>query len=145
MQIKIFGHRDVIILTVVSYVLYTAVSIVMDSEMQPYDHWLSDFIVDVGFCVVFSVVSLALSHYIFRIIGFNADCSWSFIYCCILLLLNSMIAVIMDGVFNVMSDNPGRPRFEAHGIYEYAMLVTIVSGIYLGIIAIRLRIISGGL
>lgn len=56
-----------------------------------------------------------------------------------------MIAVIMDGVFNVVSDNPGRPRFEAHGIYEYAMLVTIVSGIYLGIIAIRLRIISGGL
>lgn len=92
---------------------------------------LADFITDFVFCIVYSIISLVLSYYVFRVLGCHSGIGWRFIYCVLLVSINSLIAVVMNETSDFAFASIGYSLFDIREMYTYAMLVTIVSGIYI--------------
>lgn len=130
-QIKIFNVTNGIILTVISYVLYCILWFIIDDDIQFSEHIFSDILMDFLFCAVFSFISLALCHLIFKVLKFHTGFRWSLAYSCILFLLNNIIALIMSWVSGVAFEDLNNPLSQVQGIYTYAMLATLVSSTYI--------------
>ncbi len=130
-QIKILSFRNGFILTVISYVLYCILWILIDESISLSELSLSEFLIDFLLCAVFSFISLSLSHLIFGVLRFHTGFKWSLIYSCILFLLNNLIAMTMNRVFGLVFDDLNNQLLEVKGLYTYAMLATLVSSTYI--------------
>lgn len=130
-RIKIFSLRNGVLLTVISYVLYTLLWVIMDDEILSYDDSIRGILTDFVFCTLFSFVSLAFCHLIFRILRFHTGFKWSLIYGCVLFIMNNLIAMAMNKLGDWAYGETNNDIFEIQGLYTYAMLATLISSIYI--------------
>lgn len=130
-RIKIFSLRNGLLLAIISYALYTLLWLLIDSKVFVYNNSVSEEAVEFLICTLFSFLSLATSHLIFKILRFHTGFKWSLIYGCSLFLLNNLIAIAMNKAFEWMYGETQDPLFEVRGIYTFAMVSTLISGIYI--------------
>ncbi len=130
-QIKLFTFRAGIFLTVISAALYSSIWLLIDNEILKTYLALSDVITDFVFCVAYSAISLVVSHYVFKGLGCYPGVRWGFVYCIILAVINGLIAVVMNETSDFALASIGYTLFDIREMYTYAILVTVVSGIYI--------------
>lgn len=130
-RIKIFNLKNVLLLAVISYGLYTVLWLFVDRDIFIHTNSISEVAVDFMICSFFSFLSLAASHLIFKMLRFHTGFKWSLIYGCVLFLVNNLIAIVMNKFFGWMYGETQDPLFEVQGIYTFAMLSTLISSIYI--------------
>lgn len=130
-RIKIFNIRNGLLLAVISYILYTILWLFVDKNTWDYTPLFSEIVIDFIFCTIFSFISLAISHIIFKLLKFHTGFKWSLIYGCVLFLVNNLIAIAMHRLCEWGYGETQNPLFEVQGIYTFAMLSTLISSIYI--------------
>lgn len=130
-KIKIFSIRNGLLLAVISYGLYTLLWLLIDSKILLYTTSVWEIAVDFLTCSLFSFLSLAASHLIFKILRFHTGFRWSLIYGSVLLLINNLIAILMNQAFEWIYGETQDPLFKVQGIYTFAMVSTLISSIYI--------------
>lgn len=130
-RIKIFSIRNGLLLAVISYALYTLLWLLIDNNVFIYTNSISEIIVDFLVCSFFSFLSLAISHLTFKILRFHTGFKWSLVYGSVLLLVNNLIAIVMNQSFEWMYGETQDPLFKVQGIYTFAMVSTLISSIYI--------------
>lgn len=130
-RIKIFRLRNWLLLTIISYALYSLLWLLIDRNVFVYTGSVSEVIIDFLICAFFSFLSLGISHFIFSILRFHTGFKWSLIYGSVLLLVNNLIAILMNHAFEWMYGETQDPLFRVQGIYTFAMVSTLISSIYI--------------
>lgn len=130
-RIKIFSIWSGLLLAVISYALYSLLWLLVDSKVFIYTDSIMEVVLDFLICSLFSFISLAASHLIFKILKFHTGFKWCLIYGCVLLLVNNLIAIVMNQSFEWMYGETQDPLFKVQGIYTFAMVSTLISCIYI--------------
>lgn len=123
---------DIFCLAGISYLLYTALWIIVDREVWfmgvsvPFAYLLVDF----GIACLFTGCSLCLCLLTFSILPSKTSYLWTALRVGILFLLNNLIAYLTALVSYRIFPEIDTELFSIKGIYIYGMLATFVSCIY---------------
>ncbi len=129
----ILDWKNVVWLSLVSYVLYATLWLVIDDEIwQDSDQFsVVEMAVDFCICALFVGLSLFYSRTILRILPMrNRPYVRLLLMACILFLLNNAIAYAMTALCDAIWNDGSDELFRMQGIYTYGMIATFVSCIY---------------
>lgn len=129
----ILDYKNVVWLSLVSYVLYTMLWLIIDDNVwnSPGQFSVTEMAVDFCMCVLFICLSLLYSHTILRILPMrNRPYVRLLLMACILFLLNNAMAYTMTVLCDAIWNNASDELFRLQGIYTYGMIATFVSCIY---------------
>lgn len=129
----ILDYKNVVWLSLVSYVLYTMLWLIIDDNVwnSPGQFSVTEMAVDFCMCVLFICLSLLYSRTILRILPMrNRPYVRLLFMACILFLLNNAMAYTMTVLCDAIWNNASDELFRLQGIYTYGMIATFVSCIY---------------
>ncbi len=133
---KIMNWRNSLMLSTVSYAIYTVFWIVLDDDAAPQLSGMTamDYLVDFLLCMLFTNIPLGFCHLIFNAVTFKASYSRTLIFASCLLILNNMVAFGMTSLFNLLwgeTDNRlMNELINIKGAYTFAMIATFISSVY---------------
>ena len=135
-NIKTMNWRNGLLLSVVSYVLYLIIWLILDNEIadQSQGMTVADYIVDFLLCILFTYISLGFSYLVFRVLPFRTSYVWVIVYASCLLTLNNVVAFGMISLFNFWWGETGNGLLDEllnmKGTYTFAMISTFISSVY---------------
>lgn len=133
---KNMNWRNSMMLSTVSYAIYTVFWIVLDDDAAPQLSGMTamDYLVDFLLCMLFTNISLGFCHLLFNAVTFKASYSRTLIFASCLLILNNMVAFGMTSLFNLLwgeTDNRlMNELINMKGAYTFAMIATFISSVY---------------
>lgn len=130
---KILDWKNVVWLSLVSYVLYTTLWLVIDDEIwhAPGQFSVTEMAVDFCMCVLFVGFSLLYSRIILQMLPLrNRPYVRLLLMACILFLLNNAMAYAMTALCDAIWNDGSDELFRMQSIYTYGMIATFVSCIY---------------
>lgn len=131
---KILNWKNCLILSLITYGLYTLLWFAIDQNSCDVDDASTYIVAIVDFisCVFFTAISLFYSYLTFKLIPLHTKQPYNrmIIYACILFLLNNIGAWLMSSLFNFVYEIPANDPFRFKGMYAYGMIATFVSCVY---------------
>ena len=137
LKYKIMNWRDGLLLSVVCYVLYLIIWLMLDDETSkqlPGMIW-SDYVFDFSLCVLFTYISLGFCYLLFRFLPFRTSYLWTIVYASGLLIINNVVAFGMVTLFcliwgDIDSNAISNELINMKGAYTFAMIATFISSVY---------------
>ena len=108
-NVKIMNWRNGFLLSLVSYILYLIIWLILDDETANQLPGMAtvDYVVDFLLCMLFTYISLGFSYLVFKILPFRTSYVWVIVYASCLLTLNNLVAFGMTSLFNLLWDETG--------------------------------------
>lgn len=93
-NVKIMNWRNGFLLSLVSYILYLIIWLILDDETANQLPGMAtvDYVVDFLLCMLFTYISLGFSYLVFKILPFRTSYVWVIVYASCLLTLNNLVA-----------------------------------------------------
>lgn len=135
-NVKIMNWRNGFLLSLVSYILYLIIWLILDDETANQLPGMAtvDYVVDFLLCMLFTYISLGFSYLVFKILPFRTSYVWVIVYASCLLTLNNLVAFGMTSLFNLLWDETGNGLLDElinmKGAYTFAMIATFISSVY---------------
>lgn len=135
-NVKIMNWRNGFLLSLVSYILYLIIWLILDDETANQLPGMAtvDYVVDFLLCMLFTYISLGFSYLVFKILPFRTSYVWVIVYASCLLTLNNLVAFGMTSLFNLLWDETGNGLLDElinmKGAYTFAMIATFISSAY---------------
>ena len=135
-NVKIMNWRNGFLLSLVSYILYLIIWLILDDETANQLPGMAtvDYVVDFLLCMLFTYISLGLSYLVFKILPFRTSYVWVIVYASCLLTLNNLVTFGMTSLFNLLWDETGNGLLDElinmKGAYTFAMIATFISSVY---------------
>lgn len=135
-NVKIMNWRNGFLLSLVSYILYLIIWLILDDETTNQLPGMAtvDYVVDFLLCMLFTYISLGFSYLVFKILPFRTSYVWVIVYASCLLTLNNLVAFGMTSLFNLLWDETGNGLLDElinmKGAYTFAMIATFISSVY---------------
>lgn len=118
-------------MSLVSYILYTVLWIILDYRIISSDISIKGIVVDFLLCSFFSVISLLFCSQMVCFLKIKEDFIWALIFSGCLFLFNNTVAIGMSNIGEWISDAEYTRLYEIQDYYTSAMLSTFVSSIYI--------------
>ena len=108
-NVKIMNWRNGFLLSLVSYILYLIIWLILDDETANQLPGMAtvDYVVDFLLCMLFTYISLGFSYLVFKILPFRTSYVWVIVYASCLLTLNNLVTFGMTSLFNLLWDETG--------------------------------------
>lgn len=92
-NVKIMNWRNGFLLSLVSYILYLIIWLILDDETANQLPGMAtvDYVVDFLLCMLFTYISLGFSYLVFKILPFRTSYVWVIVYASCLLTLNNLV------------------------------------------------------
>ena len=125
-NVKIMNWRNGFLLSLVSYILYLIIWLILDDETANQLPGMAtvDYVVDFLLCMLFTYISLGFSYLVFKILPFRTSYVWVIVYASCLLTLNNLVAFGMTSLFNLLWDETGNGLLDElinmKGAYTFA-------------------------
>lgn len=135
-NVKIMNWRNGFLLSLVSYILYLIIWLILDDETANQLPGMAtvDYVVDFLLCMLFTYISLGFSYLVFKILPFRTSYVWVIVYASCLLTLNNLVAFGMTSLFNLLWDETGNGLLDElinmKRAYTFAMIATFISSVY---------------
>ena len=135
-NVKIMNWRNGFLLSLVSYILYLIIWLILDDETANQLPGMAtvDYVVDFLLCMLFTYISLGFSYLVFKILPFRTSYVWVIVYASCLLTLNNLVTFGMTSLFNLLWDETGNGLLDElinmKGAYTFAMIATFISSFY---------------
>lgn len=135
-NVKIMNWRNGFLLSLVSYILYLIIWLILDDETANQLPGMAtvDYVVDFLLCMLFTYISLGFSYLVFKILPFRTSYVWVIVYASCLLTLNNLVTFGMTSLFNLLWDETGNGLLDElinmKGAYTFAMIATFISSVY---------------
>lgn len=135
-NVKIMNWRNGFLLSLVSYILYLIIWLILDDETANQLPGMAtvDYVVDFLLCMLFTYISLGFSYLVFKILPFRTSYVWVIVYASCLLTLNNLVAFGMTSLFNLLWDETGNGLLDElinmKRAYTFAMIATFISNVY---------------
>ena len=137
LKYKIMNWRDGLLLSVVCYVLYMILWLMLDdetSEQLPEMIWY-DYVIDFSVCAIFTYISLGFCYLLFKFLPFRTSYLWTVVYASCLLIINNAVAFGIVSLFDCLWGDLGgnalyNELMNMKGTYTFAMIATFISSVY---------------
>lgn len=133
-NVKIMNWRNGFLLSLVSYILYLIIWLILDDETANQLPGMAtvDYVVDFLLCMLFTYISLGFSYLVFKILP-SEHLMCGIVYASCLLTLNNLVAFGMTSLFNLLWDETGNGLLDElinmKGAYTFAMIATFISSV----------------
>lgn len=139
-NVKIMNWRNGFLLSLVSYILYLIIWLILDDETANQLPGMAtvDYVVDFLLCMLFTYISLGFSYLVFKILPFRTSYVWVIVYASCLLTLNNLAGKFLSNlskVYRYIITNldwnliPVRDEIKFLESYLYLMQVRHVGGV----------------